>query len=544
MKRLLPSALVLAFGLSVGGSVLAQVPPADNIPNWPVPATWSPASGGIQTMAEIPYAVPFVAVEPCRIADTRGNGFGGQAGPPALSANVTRVFQIGGAPAGVPAPPNGCSPNSVPTGGLIAASVQLTIVSPSSAGNLIAWAGGTVPQASVINWDAGITALGNGTIVPALNGNILVRLNAAAGQTAHLVIDINGYFTTTLNQGVAFSYTANNSLRAMQVVNLSTTTGNGIEAISAATADGYGAIHGRSSVLSGRHFGVFGEVDSAHIGAGVWGLGPGNGVSIAAHQSAAGVRGEDGGIDFGVLGVAETHSVDTTNGAVVGILQDNNAHTKAAAGWLGRRTCTTVITQTCSNYGGYFDGSQHTLGGITKTGSVAFVEPMAADPTKMIKYISLEGPEAGTYFRGKARFVRGLARIPVPDHFREVTDPESLSIQVQPIGEMATSAVVKIDLDEIVVKGSRNVEFYYTVNGVRRAFRDHEVIQANTEFVPLSADARMPEGVPKEIKRRLVANGLFSEDGSVNMETAERLGLTRGWRGLAKYRAENTAIPD
>ena len=35
-------------------------------------------------------------------------------------------------------------------------------------------------------------------------------------------------------------------------------------------------------------------------------------------------------------------------------------------------------------------------------GAKYFVEPHPTDPTKMIKYVSLEGPESGTYFRGRA----------------------------------------------------------------------------------------------------------------------------------------------
>jgi len=45
-----------------------------------------------------------------------------------------------------------------------------------------------------------------------------------------------------------------------------------------------------------------------------------------------------------------------------------------------------------------------------------------------------------------------------------------------------------------------------------------------------SADARMPEGLSLEEKRRLIANGTYNPDGTVNMATAERVGWTRTWQ--------------
>ena len=112
-----------------------------------------------------------------------------------------------------------------------------------------------------------------------------------------------------------------------------------------------------------------------------------------------------------------------------------------------------------------------------------------------------------------------------------VTDAESLSIQVTPIGDMATVAVVRIGLDGIVVKGSRDVEFFYTVNGVRRAYNHWDPIPENQRFfVPESSEAKLPKYLSEEERRRLIANGTYNPDGTVNMETAERLGWAKAWR--------------
>ena len=124
--------------------------------NWTVPPYRAySTSAGLSPMTDISPGIGFVAVTPCRIADTRGLGFTGQAGPPLLDTG-TRTFQITGTVIGVPAQ---CG---IPTGA-DAVSFQFTIVSPNSNGNLIAWpAGGAIPTISILNWSVGETALATG----------------------------------------------------------------------------------------------------------------------------------------------------------------------------------------------------------------------------------------------------------------------------------------------------------------------------------------------------------------------------------------------
>jgi hypothetical protein len=189
-----------------------------------------------------------------------------------------------------------------------------------------------------------------------------------------------------------------------------------------------------------------------------------------------------------------------------------------------------------AGYLGYSSTSGvHAYGNVTASGTKSFVEPHPYDASKAIVYIALEGNEAGTYFRGKGRFVGKSAVIDVPEDFRFVTDNEGLSIQVTPIGDLATVAVVSIGLDEIVLKSSRDVEFFYTVNGVRRAYREVRPIVDNEKYyVPDSAAAVMPEGLAADVKARLVANGTYNPDGTVNVENAERVGWAQVWRDREK----------
>lgn len=184
-------------------------------------------------------------------------------------------------------------------------------------------------------------------------------------------------------------------------------------------------------------------------------------------------------------------------------------------------------------------------GSFAAAGEKNFVEPHPTDPSKEIRYASLEGREVGTYFRGTAYLVNGQATIDIPDDFRTVTAEDGLTVQLTPIGQPANLFCVTRSLDGIQVRGSSDVEFDYQVNGVRKAFADFEPVGPNTEFVPETAsDPLFTRGLPEESVRRLKANGTLNADGSVNAGTAHRLGWdTRPhWNGPSSYeRAMTTA---
>jgi hypothetical protein len=482
-------------------------------------------------MTDISSGIGFVAVAPCRIADTRGLGFSGQAGPPAINTG-TRTFQIAGTVATIP------TQCGIPVGA-DAVSFQFTIIQPNVDGNLIAWpAGGTPPTVSVLNWAGGIFALGNGTIVPISAGGALsVQINAAVGSaTGQLVIDVNGYFTDLYNPGVSFHAVSATLAPAIWGENTYTVAKNGI-GVYGTSVNGWG-VHGVTAIDIGvfgyaystgdQNFGVFGFTESAANGsngvrglanhsfgitygvygqtnsnalgaAGVIGVGPGG---------SDGVRGESNG-RIGVRGISQFQT--GVQGATV-----NGSGGNIAVGYLG-------VPFGASYYGVY------ALGDYGGSGAKYFVEPHPEKADMVIRYVSLEGNESGTYFRGRGKFQNGLATIEVPEDFRLVTDRENLSIQVTPIGEMATVAVRTIGLDRIVVRGSRNVEFFYTVNGVRKTHKNLTPIGPGREYMPETPDAKMPLYLTEGQKEMLISNGTYQPDGTVNMETARRLGWDKEW---------------
>jgi hypothetical protein len=487
-----------SFLLSLVAAGLAAQEVDIPVRNWTVP-TYRQASNGVTTMTDVTNPVIFVGVSPCRIADTRAiNGFTGQAAGPALASFMNRNFQITGSPGGVPAPPNGCPGGTIPPGAE-AVSVQFTVVTPTASGNLVAWdAGGSTPNVSVLNWDTGTVAQGSGTIVPlSFAGAIAVRLNtAAAGQTAHLVIDVNGYFGGTLgNTFNSFGLTNNSGNATAYFTNESTgcSSGCAVDAFSYSLGQGK-AISGKMNYLGNNSAGVYG--------------GHALGLTGAVYP-AAGVRGESPAT--GVVGIAR--EVGTGGSVVDG---SGNVLVEGYLAFNPSFSATNYGVWSTANYGG--------------AGAKFFVEPHPTDPSKVIRYIALEGREAGTYFRGRGRFQRGLARIAVPEDFRMVTDGDGLTVQITPIGPMATFSVVKADLNEVVVQASRNVEFYYLVQGVRRTHKHlTSPIGEGGEFMPRTADAKMPLSLTDGQKELLIRNGTYLPDGSANLETARRLGWDRVW---------------
>ena len=249
-----------------------------------------------------------------------------------------------------------------------------------------------------------------------------------------------------------------------------------------------------------------------------------NSAAVEGHQGSfinlgsydpSGVRGEGGpGNTNGVLGISPYQ-------AVAGSLVNSSTGAEITWGVLGFNA---GADPPGSPPWGVF--SFTTIGAV---GTKHFLDPHPTDPSRAIGYVSLEGPEAGTYFRGRARFQNGMARIPVPEHFRLVTDEEGLTVQITPIGAMASFAVLRMDLNEIVVQASRNVEFSYLVQGVRATYKDLDPFRGSAEFRPRSADAKLPEWLSPAQQRRLIQNGTYREDGTVNTETAQRLGWDRIW---------------
>jgi hypothetical protein len=508
-------------------SLPAQAQLGSTVANWRVPSAGATSTPGVRTtMTDVTQALPFIGVTPCRIVDTRNAT--GTFGGPALVAGVPRNFPLPTGPCpGLPALPR-------------AYSLNITVTNTQGSGFILIYPqGGAQPVVSTLNYNAGDT-VANAAIVPAGTGGGVTVVAGVSG--TNLIIDINGYFTDVPGGGTAqFNYTNNTALETMVLQNLSTTCGGicglfqgvasglaiqgvgvsgGVLGTASSSSTGVFGVEGSASATTGKVSGVRGfNATAANDTAGVFGTDNTTFTPNANLIGGAGVRGEG---KNGVVGVTSASVKDI--GGVVGLFLD-------AGGGLGAFG---VLGSSFTVAGQFF-------GNTAATGTKSFVEPYPSDPEKVIKYVSLEGPEAGTYFRGTARTVNHRAVIDVPEHFRIVTDTDGMTVQVTPVGAMANMFVESEDLNQIVVQSSKEVTFHYLVQGVRKAFKDFQVIENGTDFIPSSANATMPGYLSAEARKRLIANGTYNEDGTVNMTTAGRVGWTQMW---AEKEAANKAAAE
>jgi len=269
---------------------------------------------------------------------------------------------------------------------------------------------------------------------------------------------------------------------------------------------------------AGQAVGVQGKENNGAVGsAGVIGF-DGNSCTPVSHSlGPAGVIGSSDNFT-GVIG----HTNSQTNGqaGVAGYNYNNLfagcSTSPAAIGYLGYKTGGNV-------YGVY------SVGNFAATGTKAFLEPHPTDPSKEIRFVSLEGPEAGTYFRGSGRTVHGKATIEVPESFRLVTAEQGLTVVVTPIGDLAQIAAISKSLDKIIIQSSKDVAFDFMVNGVRKAFQNFQSVVPNSDFIPRGPEDPNFFALPPEIQQRLIDTGIYLPDGKVNLEKAHEMGWDRTW---------------
>jgi hypothetical protein len=139
-------------------------------------------SGGVYSNpAVLPPPADLYTVTPCRVADTRHPV--GPSGGPALGANTTRSFPVGGI-CGVPATAT-------------AVAINVTVVNATDLGNLRLYpAGGAVPASSTINFGVDKVRANNAVIPLGASGEISVRCDMPSGSTGQtdFLFDVTGYF--------------------------------------------------------------------------------------------------------------------------------------------------------------------------------------------------------------------------------------------------------------------------------------------------------------------------------------------------------------
>lgn len=185
----LVSVLVLsltAIGLRASSS---NGQPLEKLINWTAPPYWMPAFPSPSEKPEEGFspeavnAVPtaplaFIGIPPCRVADTRGNGFSGQYGPPQIftAGRTMTIVNVCGIPATAQA-----------------VSFNFSAVNIPGAGFLVTYpAGGAFPPTATIVYNQNTPNLSNAAVVPLGTGGAITVVGGVV--PVDLVVDVNGYY--------------------------------------------------------------------------------------------------------------------------------------------------------------------------------------------------------------------------------------------------------------------------------------------------------------------------------------------------------------
>jgi hypothetical protein len=269
------------------------------------------------------------------------------------------------------------------------------------------------------------------------------------------------------------------------------------------------ALRGEATSATGSNFGVWGKT-SSNAGIGVYGQGTGAGYGVKGYNPS--------GLGTGVLGL-----VDGSSGPTYGV----NGQSTSPGGYGVYGLSANAVTATYGVRGDVFSATGfgvYSGGNFGGTGAKYFIQPHPSDPAKEVRFVCLEGNEAGTYFRGSGKLSGGEFVIEVPEDFRLASSPDNLTAQVTPVGAPAVLWVEKKGLESIVVRGNADVEFDYFVNGVRRGFGNVATIVENEHWRPQYRGLPFGTQYPAELRSILVQNGILNPDFTPNEDTAARLG--------------------
>ncbi len=169
---------------------IAGSPPASEPGIWNVSVSYNGSFLFTQsfTIQQPPPGLQFVAIAPCRVADTRDSSKPPGFGPPSLVSGGTRSFTIPSGSCSIPATAQ-------------AYALNVTVVPQGELGYLTVWpAGQDKPLVSTLNsLDGEVKA--NAAIVAAGTGG---AISAFATNNTDLVLDINGYFVPVSDSTLAY----------------------------------------------------------------------------------------------------------------------------------------------------------------------------------------------------------------------------------------------------------------------------------------------------------------------------------------------------
>ena len=117
---------------------------------------------------------------------------------------------------------------------------------------------------------------------------------------------------------------------------------------------------------------------------------------------------------------------------------------------------------------GTVTATQVTASGVTLTSRKPFDIPHPNKEGWRLRHVCLEGPESGVYYRGR---LTNSNVIELPEYWKGLVDPESITVTLTQIGSSQDLIVDKIEWgSRIVVKSgtASNIDCYFLVHGERK----------------------------------------------------------------------------
>ena len=136
-----------------------------------------------------------------------------------------------------------------------------------------------------------------------------------------------------------------------------------------------------------------------------------------------------------------------------------------------------AVTSTQVNFSGNVIAAGQVCGNTFCSASKLFDIPHPTKEKKRLVHACLEGPENGVYVRGR---LTGNNVIDLPDYWRGLVDPASITVSLTQIGSSQDLIVDKIEWgSRIVIRSgsASNIDCYYTVNATRKDIASLEVEQ-------------------------------------------------------------------
>ena len=118
--------------------------------------------------------------------------------------------------------------------------------------------------------------------------------------------------------------------------------------------------------------------------------------------------------------------------------------------------------------GSITSATEVTANGVTLTSRKDFDIPHPTKENHRLRHVCLEGPESAVYVRGR---LTNNNVIELPDYWRGLVDPESITVSLTQIGSSQDLIIERIEWGSKVVVRSgtaSNIDCYYLIHGERK----------------------------------------------------------------------------